>query len=120
MSAIDMAGMLPLTQEVTRLRPGGVVTDPFGNEVPGVPTEDQVLVFAWWVGSSGEPNLSGHVERTESDASLIGAPGDFLPSDQVILPGVGLFEVEGYAENYDNNPWLKPGRDTVRLKMVEG
>ena len=112
--------VFPLTKEVTRLRSGEVGYDSHGNEVTGPPVEDQILVFAWWVGSSGEPNLSGHVERTESDASLIGAPGDFLPSDQVILPGVGLFEVEGYAENYDNNPWLKPGRDTVRLKMVEG
>ena len=115
-----MAGMLPLTRPVTRIRHGEVGFDAHGNEVPGPPTEDQILVFAWWVGSSGEPNLSGHVERVESDASLIGAPGDFLPSDQVILPGVGLFEVDGYAGNYDNNPWLKPGRDTVRLKMVEG
>ena len=112
--------VFPLTKEVTRIRSGGVVTDPFGNEVPGPPTEDQVLVFAWWVGSSGEPNLSGHVERVESDASIIAAPGDFQPSDQVSLPGVGVFEVDGYPANFDNNPWWSPGVETVALKRVEG
>ena len=109
-----------LTQEVTRLRSGGVVTDPFGNEVPGAPAEDQVMVFAWWVGSSGEPYPSGHVERVESDASLIAAPGDFVQSDRVILPGVGVFEVEGRPANFDNNPWWSPGVETVALRMVEG
>lgn len=112
--------VFPLTQEVTRLRSGGEATDPFGNPVTGAPVEDQVLVFAWWVGSSGEPNLTGHVERVESDASLIAAPGDFAPSDQVILPGGGVFEVDGHPANYDNNPWWSPGVETVALRRVEG
>ena len=112
--------VFPLTKEVTRIRSGGVVTDPFGNEVPGPSSEDQVLVFAWWVGSSGEPNLSGHVERVESDASLIAAPGDFRPSDMVSLPGQGVFEVEGHPANFDNNPWWSPGVETVSLRRVEG
>ena len=112
--------VFPLTQEVTRLRSGEVGYDSHGNEVLGPPVEDQILVFAWWVGSSGEPNLTGHVERTESDASLIAAPGDFRPSDQVALPGVGVFEVDGYPANFDNNPWWSPGVETVALKRVEG
>lgn len=115
-----MSSVFPLTQEVTRLRSGGVVTDPFGNEVPGAPVEDQIMVFAWWIGSSGEPYPSGHVERVISDASLIAAPGDFEPSDQVILPGAGVFEVEGRPANFDNNPWWSPGVETVALRKVEG
>ena len=115
-----MSSVFPLTQEVTRLRPGGVTSDPFGNPVAGAPVEDQVLVFAWWVGSSGEPYPSGHVERVVSDASLIAAPGDFDPSDQVILPGLGVFEVEGRPANFDNNPWWSPGVETVALRKVEG
>lgn len=116
------AGMsvFPLTQEVTRLRTGGMSTDPFGNPVPGPPSEEQVLVFAWWIGSSGEPSLSGHVERVDSDASLIAGPGEFKPADQVVLPGGGVFEVEGHPSNYDNNPWWSPGVETVALRRVEG
>lgn len=94
--------------------------DAHGNEVPGVPIEDQVLVFAWWVGSSGEPNVSGHVERVESDASLIAAPGEFRPSDQVALPGHGVFEVDGHPANFDNNSWWSPGVESVQLRRVEG
>ena len=112
--------VFPLTQEVTRLRAGEVGYDSHGNEVTGPPVEDQIMVFAWWVGSSGEPYPSGHVERVESDASLIAAPGDFEQSDRVILPGVGVFEVEGRPANYDNNPWWSPGVETVALRMVEG
>lgn len=112
--------VFPVTQEVIRLRPGGDDTDPFGNPVPGAPVEEPVLVFAWWIGSSGEPNLAGHVERVDSDASLIAEPGDFTPSDQVILPGQGVFKVDGHPANYDNNPWWSPGVEMVDLRRVEG
>lgn len=115
-----MSSVFPLTQEVIRLRPGGTVTDPFGNELPGPPSEEPVLVFAWWIGSSGEPYPSGHVERVVSDASMIAAPGEFQPSDQVLLPGAGVFEVEGRPANFDNNPWWSPGVETVSLRKVEG
>lgn len=112
--------IFPLTQEVTRLRSGEDGTDAHGNQIPGPTEEDQVLVFAWWIGSSGEPQLPGHVERVESDASLIAGPGDFLPTDHVVLPGHGVFEVEGHPSNYDNNPWWSPGVETVALRRVEG
>lgn len=110
----------PLTQTVTRLRPGGVVTDPFGNPVPGPPSDDQVLVFAWWIGSSGEPGVAGHVERVDSDATLFAPSGEFTASDQVELPGVGVFEVMGRPGNWDHNPWLVTGLEQVDLKLVEG
>ena len=112
--------VFPCTIEVTRLRSGGMSDDPFGNPVPAPPSEDQILVFAWWIGTSGEPSMAGHVERVESDASLIAEPGDFKPSDQVVLPGAGLFEVDGYPANFDNNPWWSPGVETVSLRRVEG
>lgn len=112
--------VFPLSQEVTHLKSGPPGEDPFGNPVPGVPVEEQVLVFAWWIGSSGEPTPSGHVERVDSDASLIAGPGVFKPSDQVILPGHGVFEVEGHPSNYDNNPWWSPGVEMVSLRRVEG
>src|SRR5690625_7725073 len=89
--------VFPLTQEVTRLRAGPSGRDAHGNEITGPPTEDQILVFAWWIGSSGEPGTAGHVERVESDASMISAPGDFKPSDRVALPGHGVFEEIGRA-----------------------
>lgn len=112
--------VFPLTQEVTRLRSGSDGVDAHGNVIPGLPVEDRILVFAWWVGTSGEPNVSGHVERVESDGSLIASPGDFLPSDQVLLPGHGVFEVDGHPANYDNNPWWSPGVESVQLRRVEG
>lgn len=118
--AVAMSSVFPLTQEVTRIRAGHVGYDAHGNEIPGVVSEDPVRVFAWWIGSSGEPNLPGHVERVESDASMIAAPGDFQPSDRVVLPGSGEFEVEGHPSNYDNNPWWSPGVETVELRRVEG
>ena len=112
--------VFPLTQEVTRLRSGPAGYDSHGNEIPSTPVEDQILVFAWWIGTSGEPGAAGHVERVESDASLIAGPGEFKPSDQVLLPGHGMFEVEGHPANYDNNPWWSPGVETVALRRVEG
>ena len=112
--------VFPLTQEVTRLRSGGTVTDPFGNEVAGPPSEDQILVFAWWVGSSDEPGLAGHIERVESDATMFAPSGEFTASDQVVLPGVGVFEVMGRPGNWDHGPWWTPGLEQVDLKLVEG
>lgn len=112
--------VFPLTKEVTRLRSGGVVTDPFGNEVPGAPVEDQIMVFAWWVGKSGEPGLAGHIERVDSDATMFAPTGEFTASDQVGLPGVGVFEVLGRPGNWDHNPWWPPGLEQVDLKLVEG
>lgn len=117
--AVDMS-VFPLTQEVTRLRPGQAGWDSHGNEISGTPLAEQVRVFAWWIGSSGEPNTPGHVERVESDASLIAAPGDFRPADHVQLPGAGEFEVDGHPSNYDNNPWWSPGVEMVQLRRVEG
>lgn len=115
-----VVSIFPLTLEVVRLRPGEATEDAHGNEQHGPPVEDTLLVFAWWIGSSGEPNLTGHVERVESDATMIAAPGDFQPSDQVVLQGAGLFEVDGHPANFDNNPWWSPGVETVALRMVGG
>lgn len=112
--------VFPLTQEVIRIRSGTSGRDAHGNEITGPPVEDQILVFAWWIGSSGEPGTAGHVERVESDASMISAPGEFKPSDRVALPGHGVFEVEGHPANYDNNPWWSPEVDMVQLRRVEG
>lgn len=112
--------MFPLTQEVIRLRPGGIVTDPFGNEFPGPPSEEPVLVFAWWIGKSDEPGLAGHIERVDSDATMFAPSGEFAASDRVALPGVGVFEVMGRPGNWDHNPWWSPGLEQVDLKLVEG
>lgn len=112
--------VFPLTVPVTRCRPGPDVTDPLGNPVPGPMVEEQVLVFGYSLGSSDEPNLSGHVERVDSDASLIAGSGDFSPSDEVVLPEWGRFVVEGRPANFDNNPWWSPGVETISLRKVEG
>lgn len=113
--------VFPLTQKVTRVRPGEDTTDPFGNPVPGPSTEVEVLVFAWWIGSSGEPGLSGHVERVESDATVFAPPGVIKATDEVRLPGIDdVFRVMGRPGNWDHNPWWMPGLDQVDLKLVEG
>lgn len=112
--------IFPLTEQVTRIRPSPGGTDAHGNPTEGDPVATVLRVFAWWIGSSTEPSMDGHVERIESDASMIAAPGEFRPSDRVELPGAGLFEVKGHPANYDNNPWWSPGVETVALRRVEG
>lgn len=105
---------------VMRHRPNGTVTDPFGNEVPGGTVAETVMVFAWWIGQSSEPGMSGHVERVDSDATMLAPTGEFTSSDEVELPGVGRFEVIGRPGNWDHNPWWRPGLEQVDLKLVEG
>lgn len=112
--------MFHCSQPVLRHRAGGTVTDPFGNEVPGEPVTETVKVFAWWIGSSSEPGLAGHVERVDSDATMFAPSGEFTPSDEVDLPDVGRFRVMGRPGNWDHNPWLIPGLEQVDLKLSEG
>lgn len=115
-----MSSVWPLNEEVTRLRAGEIGYDSHGNEVAGPPVEDLIKVFAWWIGKSSEPGTPGHVERVDSDATMFAPAGEFVASDQVALPGVGVFEVMGRPGNWDRNPWLVPGLDQVDLKRVEG
>lgn len=112
--------VFPLTQPVGRIR-ASTGTDEMGNTVPlpGDPDNpDEVLVFAWWVSSSGEIDLGEHQERVTADAAIICEVGAFVPSDQVVLPGYGLFEVQGKPENYDANPWWSPSRDVILLRQA--
>jgi len=41
------------------------------------------------------------------------------PKDRVVLDGA-RFEVVGYPQDPNNNPWWQPGLVTILLRRVEG
>lgn len=95
------------------------VEDELGNVTDGyLPPEDH-LVFGWEPPVSAEPELAGH-DRVVVDVKLYAStsmnPG---PRDRITLGGKP-FEVIGYPQDPNNNPWWKPGLVTILLKRVEG
>lgn len=112
-------GDYPLAYEVTRVRRETGGEDELGNDVMTT-TREAIAVFGWWYTSPEEPMIARH-ERVAVDVSLIAAVGSFRPSDAVELPGdPEHYEVVGYPQNYDNNPWWSPGREVVTLAKIEG
>lgn len=112
-----MSADYPLTVPVVRIRRTVGPPDDLGNDTTLEETET-VLVFAWAQVSPQEPVVYGH-DRLQVDVQLYAGLGDFLPDDAVRLDAGPVFEVVGEAQNYDSNPWWKPGVEVVNLRRVQ-
>ncbi|MCZ1070817.1 hypothetical protein [Rhodococcus sp. A5(2022)] len=114
-----MSGPFPLTIPVGLERYSGAGEDELGNEVESWSPPEEHLVFGWESPVSAEPELAGH-DRVVVDVKLYAprsmGPG---PRDRIRLDGA-LFEVIGYPQDPNNNPWWQPGLMTVLLRRVEG
>lgn len=114
-----MSAAFPLTISVGLERYSGTGEDELGNEVESWSAAESHLVFGWEPPVSTDPELAGH-DRVIIDMKLYAAqsmnPG---PRDRVTLDG-RRFEVIGYAQDPNHNPWWRPGLVTVLLKRVEG
>ena len=96
------------------------MTNGFGDEVRDYGDTDEVEVFAFYVTGGEEVGTDGHVQQVSYDA-VVFAPDELniTAGDEVELPNVGVFKVEGPPGNWDNNPWFTPGLVQVRLRRVE-
>ncbi len=96
--------------------------DENGNEISGYAPPVEVLVFGWEnprTRRSDEPVLAGH-ERVLVDVDLYAPQSlNIAPKDRLILNGK-RFEVLGYPDDPNNNPWWRPGLVTVSLRRIEG
>lgn len=93
--------------------------DELGNEVEQWGAPERHMVFGWEPPLSTEPELAGH-DRVIVDMKLYAARSlNAGPKDRAVLDGE-RFEVVGYAQDPNNNPWWQPGLVTVRLRYVEG
>lgn len=109
----------PLRFTVGHERYAGTGEDELGNETESWSSPVSVLVFGWEPPKSTEPVLAGH-DRVVVDLRLY-APKSMAPAprDRVVVDGE-QFEVIGWPEDPNNNPWFKPGLVTVNLRRVEG
>lgn len=110
--------IFPLAQKIEVYTPGEPGRDAHGNEIPGPGSWEPVRVFAWAVNKVDE-------ERGESmlrtiDNLTVYTPEAFHPGGRVRLPDGSEWEVEGNAEDYNNNPWWSPGLVVVHCRKVEG
>lgn len=95
------------------------IENELGNKTPGWLPAETVLVFGWEPPVSAEPELAGH-DRVVVDVKLY-APQELNPGpkDRITLDG-RQFEVIGYPQDPNNNPFWQPGLVTVLLKRIEG
>ncbi|MDM7488714.1 hypothetical protein QT969_10465 [Rhodococcus sp. CSLK01-03] len=108
-----------LTVPVQVERYSGGVVDELGNETEGWSAPESVLVFGWEAPVSAEQVLAGH-ERVVVDVKLYAGRSIAIgPRDHITLDGKA-FEVVGYPQDPNNNPWWQPGLVTVLLRSLEG
>jgi hypothetical protein len=114
---VTAAFPLRIPVELERYDGGG--EDELGNEGEFWGAPEEHLVFGWEPTTSDEPELAGH-DRVVVDMKLYASrsmnPG---PKDRMNLDGQ-RFEVIGYPQDPNNNPWWKPGLVTILLRRVEG
>lgn len=105
----------PHTVQHIRWEAGG--TDAHGNPAPDYADPVDVQVYGWSFPAPEERTN----QRVVVDVSLFGPPDLTVDSrDRFILPGLGLHEVAGPAQDYGNGPFgWKPGV-VVNLVRVEG
>lgn len=113
--------VFPLKQHV--IKPGEGYYGPpdrFGNEkwIEGEPTE--VPVFSFEIKRSEEPGTPEEPNRIITEAVIIAPQNTFDPQMRIEVPGYGEWEIEGYPEDVNNNPWYSPGLVTYHAKQVEG
>lgn len=110
--------VFPLGQTVEVYTPGEPITDAHGNDIPGVGSWEPVKVFAWAVNKVSEDG--GEFTLRTIDELTVYAPVAFHPGGRVRLPDSSEWEVQGNAEDYNNNPWWSPGLLVVHCRKVEG
>lgn len=117
MTGVDPAFELTIPFMLERYDGGG--EDELGNEVEFWGAPEDHLAFALSPPSSSEPQLAGH-DRVIVDAELHADRG-LRPGakDRITLDGY-RFEVIGYPQDPNYNPWWPPGLVTVQLRRVEG
>ena len=110
--------VFPLGQTVEVYTPGEPTTDAHGNDIPGVGSWESVKVFAWAVNKVSEDG--GEFTLRTIDELTVYTPVTFHPGGRVRLPDSSEWEVQGNAEDYNNNPWWSPGLLVVHCRKVEG
>lgn len=109
----------PLLFEVGVQAFTGSGVDAHNNEIETWSDTTQHRVYGWSSPKSDEPKVAGH-DRVIVDVELL-APEGFpaRAHDRVILPD-GVFDVIGYAEDYNHGPFgWKPGL-VLNLRRSEG
>ena len=110
--------VFPLARTVEVYTPGEPVEDRFGNTRPGPGTWQPVKVFAWAV-NKVEEQADDSILRTVDELTVY-MPDAPDPGGRVRLPDLSEWQVEGNAEDYNNNPWWSPGLVVVHCRKVEG
>lgn len=115
-----MAFQWPLNFEV--MKPGEVTweTDRFGNKIPVQGDPVPVNVFAWEIVKSEEFDDKEFVMRIRDKMQILAPPGTFAPADEIEVPTVGKWQIEGNAEDSTNNPYFNSGLVTYHAKKVTG
>ena len=108
----------PLAFTVEVYTPGTPTTDAHGNQIPGVGSWSDQGVFGWAVNKIEEEG-GDHLLRTV-DVLTVYTPVGFPASGRVRLPDGSEWDVQGNAEDYNNNPWWTPGLFVARARKVEG
>ena len=108
-----MAFQWPLNFEV--MKPGEITweTDRFGNKYPA-------KVFAWEIVKSEEFDDKEMLMRIRDKMQILAPPGTFIPADEIEVPTVGKWQIEGNAEDSTNNPYFNSGLVTYHAKKVTG
>lgn len=106
----------PLKFTITTQRGGYWDTDRLGNEM-WVPGENvPVKIFAYRVVKSFEKAITGGYPYLISDLEVIAPPGTFENAQSTaILPDGSEWELDGEAEDENNNPYFSPGLVTYHL-----
>lgn len=108
----------PLKQTVFTTTGGRWVEDDLGNDYWAAGERTPVKVFAFEVVRSEETTLAGH-ERLVEVLKIYAPPGSFEPQKRVELPDGTFWEVDGNAEDYNNNSWWSPGLVTFQARKVD-
>lgn len=111
--------MYPLREqvEVGAWTDGGV--DRFGNPKPGELIWESVNVFGYATVRTQEEQ-GDSIMRLVDELQVFAPPGTFDPAQELRLPDGTKWTVEGNAEDYNANPWFKPGLVVIHCKRVEG
>lgn len=116
-AVFDRVGVMDFPVKHTlQLRRGMETINEDGDPAYALGEPEPVAVAAWWLTGGEEPGTDGHIYRVDYDAAaFIPVGANIQPEDEIHLPGVGWFRVDGPVANWDHGPWGSVGLDKVTL-----
>ena len=88
-----------------------------GDRVIGYSDPTPFPVIGWYLANGVDTTPDGRVYNVDYEAVVYYPSSVSIdPHDRIIVPGVGICDIDGAVGNWDNSPFWSPGASRVNLR----